>query len=126
MKRSMSQATETETSILDVLWNDGPSHVRQIVQSLYGRHTPGLHATVKSLLDRLIEKKLVEIDRRHFAHQYSAAVTREEYVGDQIQQLAENHFNGALAPMFTTLLGRTKLSRKQRKALLDIINSIED
>ena len=125
MKRT-PEATETELAILDVLWNNGPCHVRQIVQTLYEKHTPALHATVKSLLDRLIEKQLVSIDRSQFAHQYSAEVSREQYVGNQIQQLADNHFNGALAPMFTTMLGRTTLSQKQRKALLEIINSIDE
>jgi predicted transcriptional regulator len=123
--RRIFNATDTELSILDVLWNRGTCQVRQIVCELYGRHTPTLHATVKSLLDRLIGKGLVTIDRSEFAHRFSACITREQYVEEHLQQLADSHFNGSLAPMFVAIMGRTKLSRKQRQTLLKIIESID-
>ena len=49
-----NEATETELAILEVLWERGPSPVREIVDAVYGEHRRSLHATVKSLLDRLI------------------------------------------------------------------------
>ena len=125
MPRNVADVTETELAILDVLWSRGQSAVRDIVAALYGEHTPSLHATVKSLLERLEGKGYVECDKSEFAHQFSAKVSREAYVGHQLKQLAESHFDGALAPMLLTLVDRINLSRKDREAIRKIIDGIK-
>jgi len=125
MPRNVADVTETELAILDVLWTRGESAVRDIVETLYTEHTPTLHMTVKSLLERLEAKGYVQCDRSGFAHRFSAKVTRETHVGRQLMQLAESHFNGAVTPMLLTLVERTKLSRKDREAIRRIIEGIE-
>lgn len=118
-------ATETELAILDVLWNRAPCTVREIVDALYDRHTPSLHMTVKSLLERLEGKGYVACDKSGFAHRFSAKVSREAYVGRQLQELAENHFRGSLTPMLLTLVDQIKLTRKDRDAIRKIIEGIK-
>lgn len=125
MSRNVADVTETELAILDVLWTRGQCAVRDIVAALYERHTPTLHMTVKSLLERLEGKGYVECDRSAFAHRFSAKVSREGYVGQQLSQLAESHFNGALAPMLLTLVDRINLNRKDREAIRKIIEGIK-
>jgi BlaI family penicillinase repressor len=125
MPRNVADVTETELAILDVLWTRGQSPVREIVETLYDRHTPTLHMTVKSLLERLEGKGYVECDRSGFAHRFSAKVSREAYVGQQLNQLADSHFGGALAPMLMTLVDRISLSRKDREVIRKIIDGIK-
>lgn len=124
MPRRPARVTETELRILDVLWESGPTIVRDIVEKLYGEHSPSLHATVKSLLDRLLEKGYVAYDDRRHAHRFSATVDRETLVGQQLQQLADSHFDGSLTPVLLTLVNRVKLSRKQREGIRQIIDGI--
>ena len=125
MPRNVADVTETELAILAVLWTRGQSAVRDIVDTMYDRHTPTLHMTVKSLLERLVGKGYVECDKSAFAHRFSAKVSREAYVGKQLEQLAESHFNGAVAPMLLTLVDRIDLSRKDREAIRKIIEGIK-
>jgi predicted transcriptional regulator len=125
MPRKAARVTETELAIMDVLWRCGPISVREIVESLYSKHTPSLHATVKSLLDRLTDKGLVTCDASRFAHRFSASVDRELLVGEQLQQIADNHFGGSLTPMLLTLVNRAKLSRDDREAIRQIIEHIQ-
>jgi predicted transcriptional regulator len=99
--------------------------VREIVEALYGRHTPSLHATVKSLLDRLADKGYIASDRRGFAHRYVARIDRQTFVGQRLQQIADAHFGGSLAPMLMALVARTKLSKSDREAIRRIIDEIE-
>jgi predicted transcriptional regulator len=117
-------ATDTELDILDVLWSEGPSEIRELVAAIYGQHTPTRHATIKSLLDRLAEKGLVSCDRSRFAHRFAATVDRETYVGDQLQRLADSHFAGSMAPMFQAMLRRTKLSRAQLESIRRLIEKM--
>jgi BlaI family transcriptional regulator, penicillinase repressor len=125
MPRNVANVTETERAILGVLWIRGQCTIRDIVAALYDEHTPTLHMTVKSLLERLEDKGYVESDRSEFAHRFSAKVSREAYVGQQLKQLADSHFDGALAPMLLTLVDRIKLSRKDRDAIRKIIDGIK-
>jgi predicted transcriptional regulator len=125
MRPAASQVTETELAILDVLWEHGPRPIRDIVVALYCKHTPSLHATVKSLLERLESKGYVTCDKSGFAHRFSAKLNREAYVGQQLEELADNHFNGAMAPMLLSLVDRIKLSRKDRESIRKIIEGIK-
>ena len=125
MPRKATQVTETEMRILDVLWEQGPTIVRDIVEQLYGKHYPSGHATLKSLLERLMEKGYVLQDDSQLAHRFSANITREILVGQELQELADNHFGGSLSPLLTTLVERVKLTRKQRESIRRIIEGIE-
>lgn len=86
MPRKAAEVTETELLILDVPWERGATTVRDIVERIYGDHSPSLHATVKSLLNRLSEKGYVTEHDIRPAYQYSATIERTELVGQQLQQ----------------------------------------
>ena len=125
MPRKAARVTETELAIMDVLWKHGPISVRDIVESLYSEHTPSLHATVKSLLDRLTDKGCVTCDASRFAHRFSASVDRETFVGEQLQQIADSHFGGSLTPLLLSLVSHAKLEPEERETIRKLIDGIE-
>jgi predicted transcriptional regulator len=125
MPKKPAEVTETELAILDILWDGGQTDIREIVESLYHKHTRGLHATVKSLLERLAAKGYVKCDRSRFAYRYSAAIDRETYVGQQLEQLAASHFGGSHTPMLLALVDRAKLSKRDRESIRKIIEGME-
>jgi predicted transcriptional regulator len=125
MAKKPADVTETELAILEVIWDRGVCEIREIVEAIYPEHTQARHTTVKSLLDRLAEKGYVETDTSRFAHKFSARISREQYVGRQLQKLADSHFDGSLAPMLLALIDRLKLSRKERDAIRKMIEGIQ-
>jgi predicted transcriptional regulator len=125
MPRPAKDVTETEFAILNALWERGPTTVRGIVEAVYGKHTHSLHASVKSLLERLADKDFVACQRSGGVHFFSAAVAREVFVAQQLQLLADSNFGGSLTPLLNTLVENVKLSRKDREAIRKIIEKIE-
>lgn len=125
MPRKSAEATDTELALLNLLWDRGACEVRDLVQRMYKQHTPALHATVKSLLERLAEKGLVECDRSRFAHTFSATLDRETYVGRQLQKLADSHFAGSLAPMLLQLVERVQLKPSEHQAIRQIVERLD-
>ncbi|MCA9017481.1 MAG: BlaI/MecI/CopY family transcriptional regulator [Planctomycetaceae bacterium] len=119
--------TDAELSVLEILWEEPEGvAVRDIVLKMYGRHEHSLHGGVKSFLDRLMEKGLVSVDKSGFAHRFSATMPRQEFVGRQLKNLADNHFGGSLAPMLLSLVNQVELSDKNRAAIEKIIKNIKD
>lgn len=121
----MANATEAELAVLKVIWERGPSLVRDIAECIYGEHSQAKHTTVKTLLERLIAKGLVDRDTSQFAHQFKALLTQQEYVAMEIQKLADSHFSGALAPMVMTLFQHGKIEPKERTRIRKIIEGME-
>ena len=124
MSRETRTVTETEFAILDVLWEQGPTTVRSIVETVYGEHTHSLHASVKSLLERLADKEFVVCERQGATHLFSATVERKSFVAQELQVLADSNFGGSLAPLLMTLVDNVKLTRKDREAIRKIIERI--
>jgi len=109
---------------MEVLWNHDSCTVREIVDGIYGKHTPALHATVKSLLDRLAAKGFASSDSSGFMHRFAARVSREDHVTRELERLAESHYGGALTPLLMSLVDKVNVSRKQRDAIRKIVESI--
>ena len=127
MGKSNDDITDAELSVMEVLWNrDEGETVREIVLAVYRRHEHSLHGGVKSFLDRLIEKGYVRTEKTGFAHRFFATITRQEYVGRQLKQLAESHFGGALAPLLLSLVEQATLTKKDRAAIEKLIENIRE
>jgi predicted transcriptional regulator len=124
-KSAPATVTDTELSILTVLWDKGPVAVREIVETLYGKHSPSAHATVNSLLDRLQAKGYVDRDRTGFAHRFYATVDRQSFVGQQLKQIAERHFGGSVVPMLQALVDHARLRKSVRDEIRKIIAEME-
>ena len=125
MAKTSNAVTETEFAILDVLWNQETATVREIVEAIYQKHTHSLHASVKSLLERLADKRLVSHQRIGAVHSFAATVQREDFVAQQLQGLADSNFGGSLTPLLLTLVDNVKLSQKDRSAIHEIIDRID-
>jgi BlaI family penicillinase repressor len=126
MAKKLPPVTETELSILAVLWEKGPVTVREITEAIYRKHSPSVHATVKSLLERLADKGYVTSDRSGFAHQYRAKLDRRSFVGEQLRQLAERHFGGSLTPMLLALVDQTRLRKSVREEIRKKVEELDE
>jgi BlaI family penicillinase repressor len=124
MTRRPAPVTETELEILQLLWNHDCCTIREIVEGKYRTHTPALHATVNSLLERLAVKGFISCDSSGFVHLFAARVSRDEYVAQELERLADSHYGGALTPLLMSLANRVKVSRKDRDAIRRIIENI--
>lgn len=121
MNHPLPRPTDGELAILRVLWDRGPSTVRQIHEVLAGGKDLG-YTSVLKLLQVMTEKHLVTRDERERSHVYAAAQsaerTREHLVGD----LLDRAFEGSAAKLVIQALS----SRKTSRAELDEIRALLD
>jgi predicted transcriptional regulator len=118
----LPKPTDAELGILGVLWDKGPSTVREVHDALYRDEGAG-YTTALKLLQIMHAKGLVERDDSERAHVFRAAVSKERtqkrFLGDMVQRV----FDGSSSQLVLQALGgRPKATRGELdeiRALLD-------
>ncbi|MCC7424919.1 MAG: BlaI/MecI/CopY family transcriptional regulator [Planctomycetaceae bacterium] len=118
-------ATGAELSILQVLWDDGPTSVRTLTDVLYPGGSKVHYATVKKLLERLESKGYVQRDRSESSHLFQAAIAREDLIGERLRLMAEKLCDGSLAPLLMHLVKSQRLTKSERQSLRSLIDDID-
>lgn len=125
MPRIAKDITEAELSILQVLWNDGPSTVRKIVEALALASSPMQAATVQKLLERLEAKQWVKRDRSEAIQKFVALGNRDDLIGQRLEGIAEQLCEGSMTPLLSHLVRREQLSPEEIRHLRELIESFD-
>jgi len=113
--------TDAELEILTVLWNRGPSTVREVHEVIAVRR-PAQYTTVLKLMQIMAEKRLVRRDEKQRAHVYEAARPREWTQ----RQLAERAFGGSAAELMMGALAAHKASKKELAEIRRLLDRAEE
>ncbi len=122
MARPAQDITESELSVLRILWDRGPATIRQLTEVLYPGGGAAQYATVQKLLDRMETKGHVARDRSLYVHVFSAALDRDELIGRRLRSLAETLCDGSMTPLLTHLARAKDLTDADRLALRAVID----
>ena len=84
----MKPLTKAEEQIMQTLWKLDKAFLREVVDDM----NPKPHQnTVATLLKILVEKEFVAIEVLGRQHRYSTLISKQEYSGKSIRQLAKNY-----------------------------------
>lgn len=125
MPRTAQDVTDAELAVMQRLWDDGASTIRQLTEELYPGGGTSNYATVQKLLERLESKGNVRRDRRAAVHVFSATINRDELIGHRLQSIAEQLCNGSMAPLVTHLVKAQSLSAAERQSLRELIGELD-
>lgn len=110
LRRGKRKPTDAELGLLRVLWQRGPSTVRQVAESL-DRETG--YTTVLKLLQIMTEKGLVVRDEASRTHVYSAAYTEDQTQRQLVSDLLDRAFGGSAAKLVLQALASSKASPEE-------------
>jgi predicted transcriptional regulator len=112
--------TDAELAILRILWERGPSTVRQ-VHDLLARDRQGAYTTALKLLQIMTEKGLVERDERERTHVYKTRLTEDQTQRQLLRDLLDRAFGGSSSKLVMQALATRRASadelRDIRKAI---------
>jgi len=125
MGRTPQDVTDTELSILQVLWDQGPCTRRQITDVLYPRGGPAQYATVQKLLERLETKGFVNArNRGQGVLSFTVTVDRDELISRKLQEMAEKLCGGSMTPLLMNLVRGQVLTAQQLDELRALIEDL--
>ena len=107
------------------VWGLESATVRDIYEQLRERRDVA-YTTVLTMMKILEHKGYVKKTRVERAFVYRPARPRQQVLGGMVREFIDRVFDGASRPMLLHLVKETKLSDKERKALLRAIEEVEE
>lgn len=112
--------SEVELQVLAVLWDRGPSSVREVREALPDKKKRA-YTTVLSLLQGLERKKLADHERQGKTHIYDACVSREQVLEPMMKRMLRQVFGGRASQAMQFLLSDEKISGSELKEMQQVI-----
>ena len=122
-RTTVPRPTDAELSILRILWNRGPSTVRQVHDEL-ARDRPGAaYTTALKLLQIMTEKGLVDRDERDRTHIYRARLSEETTQRQLVRDLLDRAFGGSASKLVLQALATRRASADELRDIRKAIDS---
>jgi predicted transcriptional regulator len=114
--------TDAELAILRVLWERGPSTVRQVHEVL-SRERPAAYTTSLKLLQIMIDKGLVRRDEADRTHIYHPRLTEEQTQRQLIRDLVDRAFGGSASKLVMQALATKRASDEELGEIRRLLDS---
>lgn len=121
---SIPRPTDAELAILRVLWERGPSTVRQVFEVLSAERDLG-YTTVLKMLQIMDEKGLVRRDDSERTHVFSARQSRTETQRHLVGDLLDKAFGGSATSLVMQALATRRASREELEEIRKLIDQAE-
>ena len=115
--------TEAETEILRVLWERGPSTVREVHAALQGQRGTG-YTTVLKLMQIMAHKGLAARDERQRSHVYRPLVRREGVEERLVGDLIDRVFDGCASDLVVRALASKPATTEELSALRTMLGEL--
>jgi predicted transcriptional regulator len=123
-KISQPRPTDAELEILRVLWDQGPSTVRDVHERMNSRKPTG-YTTVLKLMQIMTDKELVRRNEDERAHVYQAEVPRETTQRQLVDDLMERAFGGSAPQLVMQALASKRATPEELARIRYILDEFE-
>lgn len=123
-KSRLRRPTDAELAILRVLWEHGPSTVREVHEVLQRARRTG-YTTVLKLLQIMTEKGLAWRDERGRAHVYRARLAQQETEQQLVGDLLDRAFGGSLERLVVRALAAQQASPEELARIRKFLDELE-
>lgn len=125
-RKSSKHLTDVELRIMKVLWQRGETSVEMIQEDLAESGHPLAQPSIRTMLNILGKKKMVERRRDGRQFLYIPAVDRsaaeDEFVGDMVDRV----FEGSASQLVAALLQRKDLQGDERERVRGMLRALEE
>lgn len=122
--KPIPRPTDAELAILNVLWQRGPSTVREVHEDLSRTNDTG-YTTILKLLQIMIDKGLVIRDESQRAHVYAARESEQRTQRQLLGDLIDRAFGGSPAKLVMQALSGSKASAEELTAIRRMLEEME-
>jgi len=117
--------SEAEWEVMKVLWGTSPATANDIVKRLSGK-THWKRETIRTLINRLVQKKAVGFEKKGRQYHYFPLVTEAECVRAETTSFLKRFGGGSIEPMLAAFVEEEHLSGEKVARLRRILKKAAD
>jgi predicted transcriptional regulator len=117
--------SEAEATVMQVLWGRSPLSAEEVITILM-RQQDWQEATIKTLLNRLLNKGAVSAEKDGRRFLYSPVLQRNEWIDSESKGFLDRMFDGKLSPLVAHFSQGKKLSKQEIAELKRLIEGLGD
>jgi len=105
----MERIGEAEYAVMEVLWKDAPLTAAEVAERVPAERGWSIR-TVKTMLARLLAKRVLSHEEEGRRYLYRPAVARADYIAQESGRLIDRMFGGKVTPLVAQLAERDRLT----------------
>ena len=117
--------TKSELEILQVLWEIGPSTVRDVNNELLKQKDVNYTTTLK-LMQIMADKGILARDESQMKHIYSVAEDEQKTKEHLLDKFVDSMYKGSASKLVMQLLGNKKTSQQELQEIKDLLKKLEE
>lgn len=118
-KTANPRLTERETEIMEMLWDNGPLLVREMLARY---PDPKPHVNTVSTTVRILESKgYVGHEPEGGSFRYHAIAMPDDFAGRSLAQVIKSYFRGSASAAVSALVKDEKISVEELKQIIDMV-----
>lgn len=118
----IERITDAELEVLKVLWSKGVLTAREICNQV-SLDKKWSDKTIRTLISRLCDKEIVEIEKSGKEYRYQALVTKEEYQSYTKKTVVNKLFGGSVKSMLLNFMDTSELTQSDVEELKDYLDT---
>lgn len=126
MEQQAGAISDAESKVMEVLWRDGGAMAADGIVAALAGGSGWQEATVKSLLNRLLNKGAVSAQKDGRRYLYTAVLKREHWLTSESTGMLDRLFGGRIAPLVAHFGKHRKLSKTDIAELKRLIGELDD
>lgn len=123
-KKKLKQPTQAELEILRILWDFGPSTVRDIHEKISPEGETGYTTTLKTM-QNMHEKGYLERKPQGRSHLYQALLAEEDLQQTLLGGFLKIAFGGSAKKLVLQALGNHNTTQEEISEIRQLLNEIE-
>ncbi len=117
--------SEAESIVMEALWKKQPLSADEVFAAVLDQQE-WQEATVKTLLNRLLNKGAIQAEKDGRRFLYSPLLKREQWIQSESKGFLDRMFDGRIAPLVAHFSQQKKLSKQDIAELKRLIEELGD
>jgi BlaI family penicillinase repressor len=119
------EPTKAELEILQVLWEIGPSTVREVNNELLKQKDVNYTTTLK-LMQIMADKNILDRDESQMKHIYRVAEDEQKTKEHLLDKFVDSMYKGSASKLVMQLLGNKKTSQQELQEIKELLKNLEE
>ncbi|WP_026895369.1 BlaI/MecI/CopY family transcriptional regulator [Clostridiisalibacter paucivorans] len=117
--------SDSEWDVMEVLWKESPQTSKEIISKIQ-QNSDWKPTTIKTLISRLVDKNIINYQKKGKAHYYYPTLKREECIRIKSNRFIKKFYKGGLKAMIANFVDMYELSDNDIDDLKKILDKKKD